>query len=98
MERRDRRHWTPGRSIFGGLARLGGALAWAAVAIIGAVIAVVVAAAMVAIALTASVLLALSGAALGARRAVRKAADPNLLEARQVGGHAWVAYAADAGR
>jgi cation transporter-like permease len=87
-----------GRSVLGALGWFVGALVWAAAAAIGAVMAVVIAATMVAIALMASVPLVLSVAVLRARRSVRAAADPDLLEARHVGGHSWVAYAGNARR
>ncbi len=97
MDRDLRGSRLPGRSILGALAWFCGALAWAVAAAIAAVIAVIVAAAVVVIAVAASALLALSGAAVKAR-ARRAADDPNLLEARHVGGHSWVVYAGDARR
>jgi hypothetical protein len=42
----------------------------------------------------ASVLVAFAGLALRARRSVRSK-DPTVLEARNVGGHSWVAYGWD---
>ena len=98
MERDLRGPRSPGRPVLGALAWFRDALAWAAAAAIGAVIAIVFAATLVVIALMASAVLALSGAALKARRALRAAGDPKLLEARHVGGHSWVAYPADARR
>jgi hypothetical protein len=77
-----------------GLAWLGGALATAAAAAVGAALAVVFAASLVVIALMASVLVAFAGLALRARRGAR-AADPSVIEARNVGGHSWVAYGWD---
>jgi len=97
MERNLKGPRSPGRPVLGALAWFCGALAWAVAAAIGAVIALIVAAAVVVIAVAASALLALSGAAVKAR-AFRVADDPTLLEARHVGGHSWVAYAADAPR
>jgi len=77
-----------------GLAWLAGALATAAAAAVGAVLAVFLAASLVVIALTASVLVAFAGLALRARRGAR-ADDPAVIEARHVGGHSWIAYGWD---
>jgi hypothetical protein len=96
MERDLRGPHSSRRSILGALAWFRGVAAWAAIAAFGAVIAIVVAAGVVAIALPASALLAM-GSALRSRRA-SPPGDPDLLEARRVGGHSWVAYAADARR
>ncbi len=90
--------WTPGRSAFRGLAALGGAIAWAAAAAVGAVLTVVFAATFVVIFFMSAVLLALAGAALRARRTARAAIDPDLIEARHIGGHSWVAYGWDGRR
>ena len=97
MERDLRGPPSSGRPVLGALAWFCGALAWGVAAAIGAVIAIIVAAAVVVIAVAASALLALSGAAVKAR-AFRATDDPDLLEARHVGGHSWVAYAGDARR
>jgi hypothetical protein len=81
------------RSAFQGLAWIGGAIATLCAAAIAAVLAVFFAATVVVIALMASALLALSGLAVRARRTVKaRASDPSLIEARNVGGHSWVAY------
>jgi len=85
-------------SVLGPVGRLGGALIWAVAATVGAVMALVLAATMVAIAVVAAAPLAMSVAVLRARRSFRAAADPNLLEARHVGGHSWVAYAGNSRR
>jgi hypothetical protein len=74
------------------------ALAWLGAAAVGAVMALVFAATLVVIGLMASALIALSAAAVRARRSVRRAADPTLLEARHVGGHSWIAYSWDGRR
>ncbi len=73
------------------LSMLGGALATAAAVAIGAVLAVFFAATVVVIAVMASVLLALAGLALRAKRA-RAHRDDGVIEARNLGGHHWVAY------
>ena len=52
------------------------------------------AATIVVIAVMASALLTFTGLALRARRSVQPK-DPELLEARNVGGHSWVAYGWD---
>ena len=85
--------WGP----FRGLAWLGGAIAWAAAAI-GAVLALFFAATVVVIAVMAGALLILAAAAVRARRTVRPPADPDLIEARHIGGHSWVAYGWDGRR
>jgi len=92
MKRSDRESSWPGPSILGVLAWFCGALAWVAAAFVGVLMALIFAATVVAIALVAAIPLALSATALRARRSVRAAADPDLLEARRVGGHSWVAY------
>ncbi|WP_309646492.1 hypothetical protein [Phenylobacterium sp.] len=73
------------------LAMLGGALATTAAVVIGAVLAVFFAATVVVIAVMASALLALAGLALRAKRA-RVRRDDGVIEARNLGGHHWVAY------
>ncbi|HEV2366149.1 MAG TPA: hypothetical protein VGS12_18370 [Caulobacteraceae bacterium] len=80
------------------IALAGGFVASLAALAVGALMALFVAAAMFVTALLASALLAFFGAALRARRAVQPSRDPNLLEARNVGGHHWVAYGWDGGR
>lgn len=73
-----------------------GALATIAAAAVGAVLALVFAATVVVIAAMSSILIALSGFALRARRTARASApDTDIIEARQVGGHSWVAYGWD---
>ena len=89
--------WNPGRSAFRGAAWILGGLAWTAAGVIGAVLALVTAATFVVIALMAGALAALAAAALRARRTVR-AVDPDLIEARHIGGHSWVAYGWDGRR
>ena len=80
-----------------GLAWLAGrALATAAAARRpGAVLAVFFAASLLVIGLMASVVVVFVGLALRARRGARPASDPSLIEARNVGGHSWVAYGWD---
>lgn len=73
------------------LAVVGGALATTAAVAVGAVLAVFAAATVVVIALMSSALLAFTGLALRARRTARAPAN-GLIEARNVGGHHWVAY------
>lgn len=75
-----------------GLAWLGGLVATTAALTIGAFLALFAAATVVVLALMTSALLALSGLALRARRTAHAPADPDLIEARRVGGHSWVAY------
>ncbi len=86
-------------SVWRGLAWIIGAIASLAAAAIAAVIAVVFAATMMVIAFMASILLALAAASVRARRGVAAAAtDPDVIEARHVGGHSWVAYGWDGRR
>lgn len=81
------------RSALRTLAMVGGALATAAAVTVGAVLAVFFAATVVVIAVMSSFLLMFAGAALRARRTARARASANgVIEARNVGGHHWVAY------
>ncbi|HEX4095246.1 MAG TPA: hypothetical protein VHX64_00895 [Caulobacteraceae bacterium] len=86
--------WGPIR----GIAWIAGAIAWIAAIAIGAVLAVFFAATVVVILVMAAALAALAAGALRARRTVRKPADPDLIEARHIGGHSWVAYGWDGQR
>lgn len=88
----------PATSLWRGLTWCAGALAGLAAAAIAAVLAVFFAATMMVIAFMASILLALAATAVRARRRVAAARDPNVIEARNVGGHSWVAYGWDDGR
>ncbi|MBA3812849.1 MAG: hypothetical protein H0X27_14605 [Caulobacteraceae bacterium] len=97
MERLDRGRFTPWRSAARGLAWFGGVIAWTAAVAVGAAMAVVFAATLLVITLMASALVALTAAAMRTRRAVRATVDPGFIEARQVGGHSWVAYGWDGG-
>lgn len=75
-----------------GLAWIGGFFATAAALTIGAFLALFAAATVVVLALMTSALLALSGLALRARRTAHARNRPGVIEARNVGGHSWVAY------
>jgi hypothetical protein len=86
------------RNPFLSIAWVGGALAWTAAAVVGAVLALVAAATMLAILFMGGVVAALAMAALKARRTVRAPLDPELIEARHIGGHSWVAYGWDGRR
>jgi cytochrome c oxidase assembly factor CtaG len=86
----------PRASLWRGLTWCMASLAGLAAAAIAAVLAVFFAATMMVIAFMASILLALAAAAVRARRSLsRTAADPDVIEARHVGGHSWVAYGWD---
>ena len=87
-----------GRSAFRGLAWLGASLAWTAAIAIAAVLALFFAATVVVISLMGLVVLALTGAAVRVRGAGRRGSDPDLIEARHMGGHSWVAYGWDGRR
>lgn len=89
-----------GRAPFGGgalksVAWLGAGLATIAAAAVAAVLALFFAATIVVIAVMASALVTFTGLALRARRSVQQPKDPDLIEARNVGGHSWVAYGWD---
>jgi len=86
------------RGPFRGIVWVGAAVAWTAAAVIGAVLAIFFAATLVVILFMAGVLVVLAAAALRARRTVRAPAEPDLLEARHIGGHSWVAYSWDGRR
>ncbi len=98
MERPNVSSWRPGRSALRGLAWFIGGAATVSAIVVGAVLAVVFAATFVLIGFMASALVALSLAAFKARRTVRASADANIMEARHVGGHSWVAYGWDGAR
>lgn len=77
-----------------GLAAVVGGVATAIAVSVAAVVAVVFAATLVVVGFMATALLGLAAFALRGRRPARAKAstDPNLIEARNVGGHSWVAY------
>jgi hypothetical protein len=80
-------------SMLRSLAALGGMLATAAAVIVAAALAVVFAATVAVIGVMSSALLALAGLALRARRTGRaRSRGGDILEARHLGGHHWVAY------
>jgi hypothetical protein len=87
-----------GRSAFRGLAIVIGAVAWTAALLIGAVLAVFLTATAAVVFLMAAVLLTFASFALRARRSARPPKDPDLIEARNIGGHSWVAYGWDGRR
>ena len=81
------------------LALIGGGIATCAAAALAAVLALVFAASVVMIALVASALLAVAGMAMRVRRrAMARTTEPGVIEARNVGGHSWVAYGWDEAR
>ena len=87
------------RGPFRGIAWLGAAVAWSAAAVIGAVLAIFLTATVVVLLFMGGVVAALAAAALRARRTVRTPADDtDLIEARNIGGHSWVAYGWDGRR
>jgi hypothetical protein len=92
----DRRPETgrQGRSGLGGLAWIGGALATAGALGVAAVVAVFFAATVVVVGVLGLALLGLGGFAYRARKGLRRP-DPDVIEARHVGGHSWVAYGWD---
>jgi hypothetical protein len=99
MDRLAQGNRTARSSAFRGLAWFGGAIAWIAAGAIGAVLAVFLTATVVVIALMATALLAVAGMALRARRTVRaRTLGDDVIEARNIGGHSWVAYGWDGQR
>ncbi len=83
---------------FKSLAWVGGVLASLAASVVAAVLALVFTASLVVIAVMAAALVAFALLAARARRALRGSpgpSDPQIIEARNVGGHSWVAYGWD---
>jgi glycerol-3-phosphate acyltransferase PlsY len=82
-----------------GLAMLAGAICTVIAALVATALAVALAASVVVLAMMGGVLLFLASLAMRARRTakVRTQADagPQILEARHMGGHSWVAYGWD---
>jgi hypothetical protein len=76
------------------LAAVAGGLATVAAVAVGAVLALFAAATVTVIALMGSILLGFTGLAMRARRTVRarRPRDGDVIEARHLGGHHWVAY------
>ena len=75
------------------LAWIAGALATSAAVVIGAVLAVVFAATVVVVGFIGRALFGLAAFAFRGRKMTSaRDADPSLIEARNVGGHSWVAY------
>ncbi len=84
--------WSPHQSAVGGLARVGTLLGWALTGVVGAIAATVIAFAVVVLAVIGSAALAVAAVVVSARRSTRSArGDPDVIEARHVGGHSWVA-------
>jgi hypothetical protein len=84
-------HWGNGSAVAGG--RILAAAAWTGLTVIAAVLAIVFAATLVAVAVVGAGFLAIAAVARRGRRA--RSSDPDLIEARHVGGHSWVAYGWD---
>ena len=74
------------------LAWIAGALATSVAVVVGAVLAVVFAATVVAVGFLGSALFGLAAFAFRGRKMAKAPADDGLIEARNVGGHSWVAY------
>ena len=83
--------WSPRQSAGGGLARVGTLLGWAMTGVVGAIAAAVIAFALVVLAVMGSAALAVAAVVVGARRTTRSRGDADVIEARHVGGHSWVA-------
>ncbi len=85
-----------GHSVWKSLAWLGSAVATTIAAGLAALLAVVFAATVLIIALITSILVAVAGLAMRARRSAKPdLAQDGVIEARKVGGHSWVAYGWD---
>ena len=80
------------------LAALAGAICTVIAAVVATVLAVALAASVVVVALMGGALLFLASLAMRARRTARARSSkpsPQIIEARNVGGHSWVAYGWD---
>jgi hypothetical protein len=89
--------WRPSWFAARGLAWIGGSLAGIAAAAVATVLTLVFAVSFFVIGLMAVALLTLMGLSARARRRIRRD-DPNVIEARNIGGHSWVAYGWDGRR
>ena len=94
MDRLTKRSW-PARSLMRGVVWFVGGVASLAAIAVGAALAVVFAATFLVVGLMAAALVGLSVAAFKARRTVRSSPDADVIEARNIGGHSWVAYGWD---
>jgi Flp pilus assembly protein TadB len=90
---------SPQKGIPGGksLAALAGAVCTVIAAVVATMLAVALAASVVVVALMGGALLFLASLAMRARRTARARSDAGaqIIEARNVGGHSWVAYGWD---
>jgi hypothetical protein len=85
-----------GPSALRGLALIAAGMATAVAAVIAALLAIVFTATLAVIGLIGAAFVAVASLAFRARRAGRApAADPDVIEARNMGGHSWVAYGWD---
>jgi len=83
----------PSRSpILDAIAVIGGLVATVAAIVLGAVLAVIATITVLVIGLVSSVMIGLAGLAGRARRRAGVPGDDGLIEARNLGGHTWVAY------
>ncbi len=84
--------------VFRGSSTILGFLAAVVAGVVGVVVAVAIALAVVVIGFFGGILLAFASLAMRARRsskAPKSAGDPQIIEAKRVGGHSWVAYGWD---
>jgi Flp pilus assembly protein TadB len=95
----DRPQSRPQTGPFTGLAALAGAVCTVIAAVVATVLAVALAASVLVIALMGGALLFVATLAARARRSAKTAKarqqPPQIIEARNVGGHSWVAYGWD---
>ena len=95
MTPRNGAQWTPRGPAVRGLAWLVSAAAGVLALGVGVIIALIFAASMVVIGAMALLFLIAAAAGLRARQSVRSASADDIIEARHVGGHSWVAYGLD---
>ena len=95
MDQLNQGRATGGGVALRGLAWCASAVTWTVAAVVGGLVALVLAAGMLFMAVMATLLMLLGATALKARRTARAQSDPDLIEARNVGGHSWVAYGWD---
>jgi flagellar biosynthesis component FlhA len=87
-----------GRSFSQALAWIAGGVATLAALAVAIILALIAGMAAVVIGVMATALLTLAAAARKARAASARRADPTVIEARNIGGHSWVAYGWDSER
>jgi hypothetical protein len=82
------------RPLMAVLARVGGALAWVAAAGVGLILTLLFAATLMVVVVSAAAFVLAAAVVLGLRAPARRR-DADVIEARHLGGHSWVAYGWD---